>query len=152
MATHSSIHAGKIPWTEEPGRLWSLGPQRVRHDWALVHTYRLLSQQRNPKTSLSSLFWINYSLFAFQTSDWTWLKKKNKLLGREEWGQINICCGGRDSCQEKRWEDRKRREGERERGKDRKRERQMEGRWRRRWKITKFSHKPIKQKSKCMKK
>ena len=32
MATHSSILAWKIPWTEEPGRLQSLGLQRVRHD------------------------------------------------------------------------------------------------------------------------
>ena len=32
MATHSSILAWKIPWTEEPGRLQSLGSQRVRHD------------------------------------------------------------------------------------------------------------------------
>ena len=33
MATHSSILAWKIPWTEEPGRLQSMGTQRVRHDW-----------------------------------------------------------------------------------------------------------------------
>ena len=32
MATHSSILAWKIPWTEEPGRLQSMGSQRVRHD------------------------------------------------------------------------------------------------------------------------
>ena len=32
MATHSSIHAWKIPWTEEPGRLQSMGLQRVGHD------------------------------------------------------------------------------------------------------------------------
>ena len=32
MATCSSILAWKIPWTEEPGRLQSLGLQRVRHD------------------------------------------------------------------------------------------------------------------------
>ena len=32
MATHSSILAWKIPWTEEPGRLWSIGSQRVGHD------------------------------------------------------------------------------------------------------------------------
>ena len=31
-ATHSSILAWKIPWTEEPGRLQSMGSQRVRHD------------------------------------------------------------------------------------------------------------------------
>ena len=32
MATHSSILAWKIPWTEDPGRLQSTGSQRVRHD------------------------------------------------------------------------------------------------------------------------
>ena len=32
MATHSSILAWRIPWTEEPGRLQSMGSQRVRQD------------------------------------------------------------------------------------------------------------------------
>ena len=32
MAPHSSTVAWKIPWTEEPGRLQSMGSQRVRHD------------------------------------------------------------------------------------------------------------------------
>ena len=32
MATHSSILAWRIPWTEEPGGLQSMGSQRVRHD------------------------------------------------------------------------------------------------------------------------
>ena len=34
MAAHSSILAWKIPWTAEPGRLQTIGLQRVRHDWA----------------------------------------------------------------------------------------------------------------------
>ena len=33
MATHSSILAWRIPWTEEPGRLHSIGSQRAGHDW-----------------------------------------------------------------------------------------------------------------------
>ena len=33
MATHSSTLAWRIPWTEEPGRLQSMGSQRVRHDF-----------------------------------------------------------------------------------------------------------------------
>ena len=32
MATHSSILAWRIPWTEEPGGLQSMGSQRVRYD------------------------------------------------------------------------------------------------------------------------
>ena len=34
MASHSSTLAWKIPWTEEPGRLESMGSQRIRHDLA----------------------------------------------------------------------------------------------------------------------
>ena len=33
MATHSSVLAWRIAWTEEPGRLQSMGSQRVGHDW-----------------------------------------------------------------------------------------------------------------------
>ena len=39
MATHSSTLAWKIPWTEELGRLQSMGSQRVRHDWATSPSY-----------------------------------------------------------------------------------------------------------------
>ena len=34
MAIHSSILAWKVSWTEKPGRLWSIGSQRVGHDWS----------------------------------------------------------------------------------------------------------------------
>ena len=34
MATHPSTLFWKIPWTEERGRLQSMGSKRVRHDWA----------------------------------------------------------------------------------------------------------------------
>ena len=34
MARHSSTLAWKIPWTEEPGRLQSMGSLRIGHDWA----------------------------------------------------------------------------------------------------------------------
>ena len=39
MATHSSILAWKISWTEGSGGLKSMGSQRVRHDWARVRTH-----------------------------------------------------------------------------------------------------------------
>ena len=53
MATHSSILAWKIPWTEERGRLQSMGSERVGHNWvtSLTHCYvlrvcaQLLSQR-----------------------------------------------------------------------------------------------------------
>ena len=44
MATHSSIPAWKTPWTEEPGRLQSMGLQRVRYD--------LVTKQQNPVLSI----------------------------------------------------------------------------------------------------
>ena len=43
MATHSSIPAWRIPWTEEPGGLQSAGSQRVGHDWATSHTHKELT-------------------------------------------------------------------------------------------------------------
>ena len=41
MATYSSIPAQRIPWTEEPGGLHSIGWQRVGHDW-VTNTFTLL--------------------------------------------------------------------------------------------------------------
>ena len=41
MAAHSSILAWRIPWTEEPGGLQSMGSQRLRHDWVTSTTYRV---------------------------------------------------------------------------------------------------------------
>ena len=38
MTTHSSLLAWKVPWTEEPGELQSIGLQRVGYDWACTHT------------------------------------------------------------------------------------------------------------------
>ena len=39
MATHSSILAWRIPWTEDSGGLQSMGLQRAGHDWATEHIY-----------------------------------------------------------------------------------------------------------------
>ena len=50
MATHSSILALRIPWTEEPGRLQSMWSQRVGHDWVtftFTFTSRLISTSWN---------------------------------------------------------------------------------------------------------
>ena len=44
MATHSSVLAWRIPWTEEPGGLQSMGSQRVGYDWATsLHLILLLA-------------------------------------------------------------------------------------------------------------
>ena len=50
MATHSSILAWRIPWTEEPGGLQSIGLQRVRHDCSdLTHMLFLIHLLGNKK-------------------------------------------------------------------------------------------------------
>ena len=43
MVTHSSILAWRIPWTEKPGRLQSMGSQRVGNDWAISLHYNIAS-------------------------------------------------------------------------------------------------------------
>ena len=46
MATYSSTLAGRIPWTEEPGRLQSTGWQRVRHDRVTSLSFPLIFKQK----------------------------------------------------------------------------------------------------------
>ena len=50
MATHSSILAWKIPWTEDPGRLWSMGSQES--DTTSLLTHRHLCIRRTYAASL----------------------------------------------------------------------------------------------------
>ena len=47
MASHSSILAWRLSWTEEPGGLQSRGSQRVRHDWVNEHTQEVLGALRS---------------------------------------------------------------------------------------------------------
>ena len=46
MATLSSIRAWRIPWTEEPGGLQSMGSQRVRHD-SVTNTFTFLKELKD---------------------------------------------------------------------------------------------------------
>ena len=57
MATHSSILAWRIPWTEEPGRLQSKGSQRVGHDWMTNTCLSNLSIHLSP--CLSSVIFLS---------------------------------------------------------------------------------------------
>ena len=57
MAPHSSILAWEIPWTEEPGRLQSMGSQRVRHDLAIKRQLRV--RFRLCKCTLRVLFLLS---------------------------------------------------------------------------------------------
>ena len=51
MATHSSVVAWRIPWTEKPGGLQSMGSQRVGHDWA-TNTFTFIHSLK-----ISGIFW-----------------------------------------------------------------------------------------------
>ena len=56
MATHSSTLAWKIPWTEEPGRLQSMGSIRVRHDWVTsLSLFTLVHWRRKWQPTLAFL-------------------------------------------------------------------------------------------------
>ena len=76
IATHSSTLAWKIPWMEEPGRLQSMGSQRIRHDWAT--SLSLTSVQGSSLTSdLNSLIilrGIDFSVCSgfFLLWGWKW--------------------------------------------------------------------------------
>ena len=54
IATHSSILAWIIPWTEQPGRLQSVGLQRVRHDWSNWAQHNLWLRGENNFSIMSS--------------------------------------------------------------------------------------------------
>ena len=69
--THSSILAWRIPWAEEPGKLQSIGSQRVGHDWSkLAHTHtNIYIIKKNTHQILYILFPAfsisNYTFFFF---------------------------------------------------------------------------------------
>ena len=74
MAAHSSILAWKIPWTADPGRLPSMGSQRVGHDWA---------------TSLST-FTLGYEEGNGNPLQYSWPGKSHgwrSLVGWSPWGR-----------------------------------------------------------------
>ena len=58
VATHSSTLAWKIPWTEEPGGLLSMGSHRVRHDWATsLSLFTFHALEKKMPTHSSVLAW-----------------------------------------------------------------------------------------------
>ena len=55
MAAHSSIPAWKIPWTKDPGRLQTMGSQRVGHDFTF--TFHLHALEKETAAQSSVLAW-----------------------------------------------------------------------------------------------
>ena len=85
MATHSSILAWKIPWMEKPGRLQSMGSQRVWHDWVtLLTTYLKLSRNEWESTRL-------YFLFFFAALSRA-MHQFGKVYNKNAAYRIEVCC------------------------------------------------------------
>ena len=57
MAPHSSALAWKIPWTEEPGGLQSMGSPRVGHDITFTFTVHFHALEKEVATHSSILAW-----------------------------------------------------------------------------------------------
>ena len=72
MAPHSSTLAWKISWTEEPGRLQSMGSQGVGHNWATELNWKLPDVQtgfrkgRGTRDQIANIFWIIEKARGFQ--------------------------------------------------------------------------------------
>ena len=65
MATHSSILAWRIPWTEWPGRLQSMGLQREGHNWSDLAPTQLLQRLNLIKIRSKLLFKYTYFILIY---------------------------------------------------------------------------------------
>ena len=83
MATHSSTLAWKIPWTEEHGRLQSMGSQRVKYDWATSLSFSLsLPRARYCMWYLFiTQYWITYLFFWALATLYNYKDKNTFLTG-----------------------------------------------------------------------
>ena len=108
LATHSSILAWKIPWTEEPGGLQSMGSQSVRHNWATEHMLVIIpivhyipSEHYIPSASSYNLKFVPFDCFHPTTSPLILAFGKHKsdlslwffgLFFKDNWPMI-VCWG-----------------------------------------------------------
>ena len=79
LATDSSTLAWKIPWMEEPGRLQSMRPRRVRHDWATslsVFTFVHWRSLENPRDG--GAWWAAVSGVAQSRTRLEWLSSSSR--------------------------------------------------------------------------
>ena len=78
MATHPSILAGKISWTEEPGGLQSVESQRIGHNWEAEHAHH--------ETENEIVKWIRLCLIFVYQGYW----HAEVVITREIPGIVNI--------------------------------------------------------------
>ena len=102
MATHSSTLAWRIPWTEEPGRLQSMGSLRVGHDWVTslsLFTFMHWRKKCNPlqcsclENPRDGRVWWAAVYGVAQSRTWLkWLSSSSK-----HWSLIFLICNLPDS-------------------------------------------------------
>ena len=108
MAIRSSIPAGKITWTEEPGGVWFLGSQRVRQDRTTEHrrtqtTVRLHTQMlcfsiksamMSASSLLSVILEVSIISWSMVTALKMWIQSERPLLtgpsSAEVWKRLNF--------------------------------------------------------------
>ena len=94
MATHSSTLAWKIPWSEKPGRLQSMGSQRVGHNWATsLHNFISFCRIRNnvytTYSTQSSRKWNSRAKNIVGTSLVVqWLRIRLPMQGTQVWSPV----------------------------------------------------------------
>ena len=90
MATHSSTLAWRIPWTEEPSGLQSIGSQRVRHDGAITLTLTNLTSWGFCFNKRNKNFSKYFKQRAFIVKNWIHGRGKAEKPNGEEWGNSKI--------------------------------------------------------------
>ena len=100
MATHSSLPACRIPWTEEPGGLWSTGPHRIRHDWSnlarrhVFFPYRAGSLRTGQLLAVADFIFLGSEITA--DGDCSYEIKRLLLLGRKTMTNLDSLLKSRD--------------------------------------------------------
>ena len=85
MATQPILLPEESPWTEEPGRLQSMGSQRVRHDWVTnVFTFTSVKKLPKPLSRISQSILILVLVFKHLELSWNIYHEKNLPLIPEE--------------------------------------------------------------------
>ena len=100
LATHFSILSWRIPWTEEPGRLQSIGSQRIGHDWSNLSCTctQAYFYKKRYRLNFSFLHWMLFrnvhigseklltGLFRSQVDDSSWkVKHLDPTIARLFW-------------------------------------------------------------------
>ena len=113
MAPHSSTLAWKIPWTEEPGGLWSMGSLGVGHDWAtslslfaFMHWRRkwqptpvfLPGESRGRRSRVGCCLWVTQSRTRLK-----WLSSSSRPFLRRAWQPTPVFLPGKAHGQRTWW-------------------------------------------------